>query len=91
MKALFLALLISGSLAAHSETIGKDHPCHKIKEACESAGFKKGHHKEGKGLWKDCVNKLKSGESIPGVTVDTGEVEACHAKMMEKKSKQKTM
>lgn len=87
-KVLVLVLVSAVSLLGHAEDVGKDHPCHDVKMACEAAGFAKGHHKhEGKGLWMDCVNKLKAGETVPGVTVAADKIEACKAKMAEKKAK----
>ena len=61
-------------------------PCKKIKEACESAGFVKGDHKDGKGLWKDCISKIKAGATIPGVNVTPEDVNACKAKVAKKKA-----
>jgi hypothetical protein len=90
MKNIFLsALLLCGlSLSARAEDM-KNHPCHKIKEACEAQGFIKGHHKEGKGLWKDCIGKIKVGEPVAGVTVSADDVAACKAKMEARKAKKK--
>ncbi len=63
-------------------------PCRKIVDACTAAGFVKGGHKpkkgENKGLWKDCVNQIVSGQSVPGVTVDPSEIEACKVKRASK-------
>jgi hypothetical protein len=82
MKLLIIALVLCGSIVARAEEkMGKDHPCKNLKAACEAAGFAKGKHKEGKGLWMDCLNKLKAGEAVPGVTAAPGEVDACKAKM----------
>jgi hypothetical protein len=87
MKAkIFAMFMVLGFVfSAHAEEIGADHPCHKIKMACESAGYVKGGHKTGKGLWIDCFGKLKKGESVPGVSVAPGEVDACKAKMAERR------
>lgn len=87
MKTTVIALLlVSGFvITAQAEEMGKDHPCHKIKAACESAGFVKGGHKQGKGLWVDCLGKLKKGESVPGVSVSSAEVDACKQKIAERK------
>jgi hypothetical protein len=62
------------------------HPCHVIKEACEKAGFVKGGHKNGgKGLFVDCLGKIKKGESVPGVTVKPEDIQACKNKREEKR------
>jgi hypothetical protein len=61
------------------ETTPDDGPCKKVVEACKAAGFKKGDHKSGKGLHKDCVQKLLAGQTVDGVTVDSADVESCKA------------
>lgn len=65
----------------------KEGPCKKIKAACEAAGFKKGGHKEGKGLFVDCVKKLVDGQTVAGVNVEAGLITACRAKRSERKQK----
>jgi hypothetical protein len=63
---------------------GAHHPCEVIKQACESAGFVKGEYKEGKGLWRDCIDPIIQGKpvnsAIPLPTVDPTVVAACKAK-----------
>jgi len=82
-----LTLLALGSTVASAEEAS--HPCKEIKSACESAGFVKGGHKDkGKGLWKDCIEKLMAGESVAGVSVTPDKVAACKAKK-EKHQKMK--
>ena len=71
--------------ARAEEKIGPNHPCKAIKEACEAAGFKLGDHKDKKGLWKDCIEPIKNGQTVAGVTVPATEIEACKAKKAEKK------
>jgi hypothetical protein len=56
-----------------------DHPCKKIAEACEAAGFTKGGA-SGKGLMKDCLKPIMSGQSVQGVAVSPADVSACQAK-----------
>jgi hypothetical protein len=89
--ALLVVLSFLGSVALadhHGEgKDGKDRPCKKIHEACEAAGFKKGGHKDGKGLHMDCMKKLASGESVAGVTVDQADVASCKAKWADHKGK----
>jgi hypothetical protein len=83
MKLLIASLVLVGSVnvfANEHENMGKDHPCKEVKEACEAAGFKKGAHKEGKGLWMDCIQKLKEGQAVAGVTVPAEKLAACKAK-----------
>lgn len=59
----------------------KNEHCQKIIEACKSAGFKQGGHKEEKGLWVDCFKPImKDGKKIDNVTGYTDEdVAACKA------------
>ncbi len=89
MKSLLLAsvLVVSASFAHATDGGSEKHPCQALKKACESAGFLKGHHKAGKGLYKDCLDKISKGESVPGVTVSTEEVQACKSKHEAKAAK----
>lgn len=83
-----LLLAISGSERSFSaETAGKSRPCKTIVSACQGAGFYKGGHKQSKGLWRDCFNPILSGQSVPGVTVDPAEVQACQVRRSERKAK----
>jgi hypothetical protein len=79
MKSLITAMLILGSVSVFASTEGS-HPCKEIKAACETAGFKKGDHKEKKGLYKDCVQPIMAGQTVPGVTVASDVVTACKDK-----------
>ncbi|MGZ3695914.1 MAG: hypothetical protein ACXWQO_17625 [Bdellovibrionota bacterium] len=79
-----LALVVSVAAQAKEE---KEHPCMKIKAACEAAGFKKGDHKDGKGLYKDCLQKIKAGQSVPGVSVTAEDMSACSANVEKRKEK----
>lgn len=54
-------------------------PCQTIATACQAAGFHSGGHKEGKGLWKDCVAPILDGHAVPGVSVAADDVKACQA------------
>ena len=87
VSSLGLAALVSNVAFAQDEKMPKDHPCQKIVAACKAAVdgsgkplYPQGGHKKdgsGKGLWMDCVKPLKEGQSVPGVTVDPKEVDAC--------------
>ncbi len=64
---------------------GQPGPCEQIKSACLSAGFVKGEAKQGKGLYKECVNPIIQGKTpskatITLPTVDPSVVSACKAK-----------
>jgi hypothetical protein len=81
LSLLSLAVLASSlfAFAAHAEE--KTHPCKRIRAACEAGGYVKGMHKKnGKGLFKDCMQKIMAGESVEGVSVPAEEVAACKAR-----------
>ncbi len=89
MKSLVMALVLMGSVSAFAGGQGnggghdhgaKNHPCQKVKAACEAAGFKQGGHAEQKGLWKDCVDPVMEGKSVAGVTVSADDISACKIK-----------
>ena len=82
VSAFALAISNLGSIAQAHEGKDKNPSCVKIKEACKSAGYVKGGHKEdNKGLWKDCIGPImKDGKKIEGVSGYTDEdVAACKA------------
>ncbi len=82
-----IVLLGSITLLIGSLSYAEMGPCKNIKSACESAGFTKGGHKEGKGLHMDCMKLILEGQSVAGVSVDPAIVTACKekkAKRMEK-------
>lgn len=71
-----LALFIA--LSASADEVG---PCKQIKAACEAGGFVKGAHKTtGKGLYKDCLQKIIAGSPVEGVSVSAETIAACKAK-----------
>lgn len=87
---LVLGLVMSLSAMADHKEGHEGHPggaCKKIVEACKTAGFTRGGHKEGKGLWKDCVQNIVSGKAVAGVTVEASDVEACKAKKANHQAK----
>lgn len=86
MKNLVMALVVLGSVSAFANE-GKNHPCKEVKAACEAAGFKKGDHKNNKGLWKDCIDPVMEGKSVAGVTIGSDVIAACKEKHAEKKAK----
>jgi hypothetical protein len=74
---------------------GNAHPCRKIMQACEAAGFVRGGHKLArgnqkevdKGLMKDCMQPIMAGNPVAGVTVDPSDVQACQARKEHHKAK----
>jgi hypothetical protein len=76
-------IVLVGALSLGTPSFAEEplpKPCQTIATACEAAGFHRGGHKEGKGLWKDCVAPILDGRTIPGVTVAPDDVKACQAK-----------
>lgn len=79
-NSILSAFVIASSLA-FSAGATESKPCKEIRAACEAGGFVKGNHKkDGKGLYKDCLQKILAGEAVAGVTVTPDQVSACKAK-----------
>lgn len=91
MKSVIVALIVFGSLNAFAEIDNekKDGPCHKVIEACKSAGYYKGGQKEKKGLYRDCWDNLVVGKTVKGVTVSPELLSACKTKWAQSKNKKK--
>jgi hypothetical protein len=92
MKKLMMILTVLACSNVFAEGDKENHgskPCLEVKKACESAGFKKGDHKDGKGLYKDCMQKLANGETVAGVSVTPEQVSACKVKHEERKEHKK--
>lgn len=94
MKKLVFVLAIFGLsqvfMLTFSQAFAQDEnskPCLEVKKACESAGFMKGKHKEGKGLFKDCMQKLSNGETVEGVSISADAIAACKDKRVGNKDK----
>ena len=79
-----MALVFSGVSYADSTAPAQSskgvHPCQQIEQACSAAGFVKGEAKEGKGLFKNCMKPIMSGQQVQGVSIDPSLVPACQAK-----------
>ena len=81
-------LVIGAFLLPVGTLLAADHPCEDIHKACEAAGFVKGGHKTGKkGIWVDCVNKIRKGETVEGVNISKETVAACEAKKEKREAK----
>lgn len=91
MKKTTLFLALVGSLLVLNQAQAESQPCKEIKAACEAAGFTKGGHKPKtnsfKGLYKDCILKIRDGETVPGVTISAETVAACKAKKAKRGAK----
>ena len=68
------------SAAAPNHPDGQKHPCAAVEKACKAAGFVRGGYKTGKGLFKNCMQPIISGQSVSGVTVNPAEIQACKEK-----------
>lgn len=82
---LALALTPSAFALAADNEPKPSAACRDVMEACKAAGFKRGEHKNGKGIHADCVGKLFKGESVAGVNVPADKIESCkqrHEAMM---------
>jgi hypothetical protein len=53
------------------------HPCKNIATACTSAGKGKNRHE----IWDNCMKPIIAGQTVPGVTVNSADVQACQAKI----------
>ena len=86
-KFLFALICLSFATPAFAGE-EKDAPCKKIKAACEAAGYTKGGHKtDSKGLHIDCLQKLKEGQAVEGVSVSAEDMAACKEKKEKHKAK----
>jgi hypothetical protein len=74
------AMTPSSNMSGHGGMMGGSQPCKKLMEACKAAGFVKGQAQAGKNIMKDCMKPLMTGQSVSGVTVDAGDIQACQAK-----------
>ena len=89
LSILFLALssVAMANNTATGAAMKGDHPCMKIKQACEAAGFVKGEAKNKKGLYVNCMKPIMSGQSVAGVSVDAATVQACQTHKESHKEK----
>ncbi len=71
---LVLTAMAAAAMAA------ADHPCKTIEAACEAAGYHRGEAKVGKGLFKNCMKPIMTGQNVPGVNVSPTEIQQCQAK-----------
>jgi len=69
---------------------GAGQPCKEIEQACTSAGFVKGEAKEGKGLFKNCLQPILKGQAVEGVTVDPAVVSACKDRMAKRRARRQS-
>ena len=78
LQILCLSVLTGAAMVSADEGAApRKHPCHAIKAACKAAGFERGDHKEGKGLFSDCMRPILEGKAVAGVTVKAEDVQGC--------------
>ncbi len=82
-----ISYLLVGTTAWADDAPKSKHPCKSIQAACEAAGFARGRHEEGKGLFLDCMKPLLAGQSVPGVTVSSAQIDACKAVKAERRAR----
>ncbi len=90
MKELILfAVLIAlaQNIRANEKDEPKEGPCKKMMDAWKSADFAKGNHMLKRGLFKDCMQPLLSGQAVAGVSVAPDVVAACKKIKEAKKTK----
>lgn len=58
-------------------------PCMQIAKACKAAGFSR-QAGPSKRFWKDCMKPVVLGQSVKGVNVDKGTVQACRTDKVQK-------
>ena len=73
------AIAIACVLALGGTAFGAG-PCKQISNACVAAGYYKGGAKQGRGLYRNCIQPLLGGAAVANVSVDAGTVQACIAK-----------
>ena len=74
MKAMIqVAVLALALTSVGASAHGKGGACKKIEKACKAGGHKK--HKD----MKACVDSVKNGGMVDGVTADQADIDACKA------------
>lgn len=78
-SALLFPLVLTYGQVATAETA--DHPCRSITRACKDQGYSLGSYRSsGKGLVKDCLEKVVAGKTLAGVQVDFETISSCKSK-----------
>lgn len=86
MSKLNTVLFVTLALSLFSApSFAGNGPCEQIVNACTGAGFVVKEAKEGKGLWRDCVNPIIQGTTasksvLPLPTVAPAVIAACKTK-----------
>lgn len=69
------------AITSHVSSSVTQGPCKALKQACKAAGFYRHGHKEGKGIYKDCIKPLLDNQSVPGVSIAPDDIKNCQAKL----------
>lgn len=81
MKKLLILIgaSIALSLLINSAFADAKRPCKPLMIACKAAGFKRGGEAQGKGMWKNCMEPILTGQTVPGVNVNmsAADMQAC--------------
>ena len=80
----YILLIISASITFYLNPFlfaEETHPCKILEAACKTAGFYQGGINAGKGLYKDCIEPLANGKTIPGVKIEKTNALACKEKI----------
>lgn len=77
MKLVLATVLLGAFLSTQAVRAEEAHPCKKIKDACEAAGFKPGQAKQKNGLMMNCMKPVMDGQKVKDVNVTDAEVAAC--------------
>jgi hypothetical protein len=58
-----------------------DRPCRKLIQACQAAGYRRGHSlQERKSFMENCLKPLMTNASVGEIQIDPGEAAQCKAK-----------
>lgn len=80
MDKIRLILIATALLSAQSTLVyaanAKSKPCAVVAKKCTAAGFAR-TKTPGKNFWKDCMKPVMLGHSVPGVTIDAAQAQAC--------------
>lgn len=75
---VFPLVLFYGQVATAQSS---EHPCRSITRACKDQGYSLGSYRSsGKGLVKDCLEKVVAGKTLAGVQVDFDTISSCKTK-----------
>ena len=95
MRVLSVAVVMAFammSVVARAAEPAMPPECTTIASECKAAGFEINGHKNGKGLWVDCISAVSQGKTVAGVTQTKAQARACRSaarKIREAKKSEK--